>query len=88
MSKAKRHKRGRPKTNFKKIEKSSELGTREGETRATFIIDKMKLENLKAVAHYDRTTIKEVIACAIDSLLLSRKDVGVAIETYKIRGRA
>ena len=55
-------KRGRPKTSTKVITKSSQEGTKENETRATFIVNESLLENLKAIAYWDRVLIKEVIA--------------------------
>jgi len=54
-------KRGRPKTQNKIITKSSQEGTKENETRATFIINEELLEKLKAIAYWDRVLIKEVI---------------------------
>jgi hypothetical protein len=56
---------GRPKTQFKEITKSSEEGTKENETRATFIVNKELLEKLKAIAYWDRVLIKEVINKAL-----------------------
>lgn len=57
--------RGRPRTNFKKIVKSSQEGTKEGETRATFIIEEISLDKLKAIAYWDRKKIKQVTNEAI-----------------------
>lgn len=47
-------KRGRPKTQTKEITKSSQEGTKENETRATFIVKEDLLEKLKAVAYWER----------------------------------
>jgi hypothetical protein len=58
-------KRGRPKTNFRETEKSSQEGCKEAETRATFIVNEADLEKIKAVAYWERLPIKEVIGAAI-----------------------
>lgn len=58
-------KRGRPQTVTKEITKSSQEGTKENETRATFIVNEELLEKLKAVAYWERTLIKEVIGEAL-----------------------
>lgn len=52
---------GRPKTNFKVINKSSEEGTLEGETRATFIVNEELLNKLKAIAYQERKKIKDIM---------------------------
>lgn len=57
--------RGRPKTVFKDITKSSQQGTKVNETRATFILNEELLEKLKAIAYWDRVLIKEVINTAL-----------------------
>ena len=54
-------KKGRPVTQTKEITKSSQEGTKENETRATFIVNEELLEKLKAIAYWDRMLIKEVI---------------------------
>jgi hypothetical protein len=58
-------KRGRPVTQTKEITKSSQEGTKENETRATFIVNEDLLEKLKAIAYWDRALIKEVINQAL-----------------------
>ena len=58
-------KRGRPVTQTKKITKSSQEGTKENETRATFIINEELLEKLKAIAYWDRVLIKDVVNTAL-----------------------
>jgi hypothetical protein len=58
-------KRGRPVTQTKEITKSSQEGTKENETRATFIINEELLEKLKAIAYWDRVLIKEVVNTAL-----------------------
>lgn len=59
-------KRGRPKTSTREITKSSQEGTKEKETRATFIVNEDLLEKLKAIAYWDRKLIKEVVAEALE----------------------
>lgn len=56
---------GRPKTQFKEITKSSQEGTKENETRATFIVNEELLDKLKAIAYWDRVLIKEVVNKAL-----------------------
>lgn len=58
-------KRGRPVTQTKEITKSSQEGTKENETRATFIINEELLEKLKAIAYWDRVLIKDVVNTAL-----------------------
>jgi predicted ArsR family transcriptional regulator len=77
-------KRGRPKTNFKAVAKTSEAGTKENETRATFIVNKEQLAQVKALAHWERLSIKEVLAQAIAAHLESKKrELSKAVESYK-----
>lgn len=77
-------KRGRPKTNLKIVTKTSQAGTKENETRATFIVNEEQLENIKALAHWERLSIKEVLAQAIDAHLATKKrELPKAIESYK-----
>ena len=58
-------KRGRPVTQTKEITKSSQEGTKENETRATFIINEELLDKLKAIAYWDRVLIKDVVNTAL-----------------------
>jgi hypothetical protein len=58
-------KKGRPKTSTREVNKSSQEGTRQNETRATFIVNEELLEKLKAIAYWDRLLIKEVINNAL-----------------------
>jgi hypothetical protein len=58
-------KRGRPVTQTKEISKSSQEGTKEGETRATFILKEELLDKLKAIAYWDRLLIKDVVNTAL-----------------------
>jgi hypothetical protein len=56
---------GRPITQTKEVTKSSQEGTKDGETRATFIVKEDLLDKLKAVAYWDRLLIKDVINQAL-----------------------
>ena len=58
-------KRGRPVTQTKEITKSSQEGTKENETRATFIVNEELLDKLKAIAYWDRVLIKDVVNKAL-----------------------
>jgi hypothetical protein len=62
-------KRGRPVTQTKEITKSSQEGTKEKETRATFIVNEELLEKLKAIAYWDRKLIKEVVDKALQDAI-------------------
>ena len=58
-------KRGRPVTQTKELNSSSQEGTKEKETRATFIINEELLDKLKAIAYWDRVLIKDVVNTAL-----------------------
>ena len=60
---------GRPVTQTKEITKSSQEGTKENETRATFIVNEDLLEKLKAIAYWDRVLIKEVVNTALEDAI-------------------
>ena len=62
-------KRGRPKTSTREVTKSSQEGTKENETRATFIINEELLEKLKAIAYWDRCLIKDVVNTALQDVV-------------------
>jgi len=62
-------KTGRPQTSQREITKSSQEGTKENETRATFIINEGLLDKLKAVAYWERSLIKDVLAEALQGYL-------------------
>jgi hypothetical protein len=44
---------------------SSQEGTKDGETRATFIVNERNLQKLKDLAYWERLSIKDVINAAI-----------------------
>lgn len=56
---------GRPTTNTRKITKTSQEGTAENETRATFIVNEEILEKVKAIAYWERLRIKDVVDSAL-----------------------
>jgi hypothetical protein len=60
---------GRPRSVFKTITKSSQEGTKENETRATFIINEDLLDKLKAIAYWDRVLIKDVINSTLQDVV-------------------
>ena len=64
-----RPKRGRPATSTREITKSSQEGTKEHETRATFIVREDLLDKLKAIAYWERTMIKEVVNTALQETI-------------------
>jgi len=64
-----RPKRGRPVTQTKEITKSSQEGTKDNETRATFIVNEDLLEKLKAIAYWDRVLIKDVVNTALQEIV-------------------
>lgn len=68
-----RKKRGRPTTSTKIATKASGEGTREGETRATFIVREETLEKIKALAYWDRLKFKDVVNNALDEYLSKHK---------------
>ena len=49
--------------------KTTQRGLQDGWTRATFILRKNHLEKLKALAYWERKTIKEVMDEALSSYL-------------------
>jgi hypothetical protein len=73
-------KRGRPVTQTKEITKSSQEGTKENETRATFIINEELLEKLKAIAYWDRVLIKDVINTALQETVAKYEKKNGAIK--------
>jgi ClpP class serine protease len=58
-------KRGRPVTNKRVITKTAQKGLHNGLIRATFIIDEQLLEQVKAIAYWDRVRIQDVINAAL-----------------------
>lgn len=79
-------KRGRPKTQFKEITKASEVGTKEGEIRATFLLSEIQLEKVKALAWYERRKIKDILSEALNSYISKRgsKIINKALKQYRL----
>jgi hypothetical protein len=73
-------KRGRPVTQTKEITKSSQEGTKENETRATFIINEELLDKLKAIAYWDRVLIKDVVNTALQEAVVKYEKKSGAIK--------
>jgi hypothetical protein len=65
-------KRGRPTTSTREITKSSQEGTREGETRATFIVKESSLETFKALAFWERKELKKAMQEAMEAYINTR----------------
>jgi hypothetical protein len=53
--------------------KTTQQGLQDGWTRATFILRNQHLEELKALAYWERKTIKEVVDEALGSYLKERR---------------
>lgn len=60
---------GRPKTQTKVISKTSEEGTKEGEIRATIILNKELLEKLKALAFFEHDLIKDFLGKHLEEVV-------------------
>lgn len=73
-------KRGRPVTQTKEVTKSSQEGTKENETRATFIINEELLDKLKAIAYWDRVLIKDVVNTALQDVVAKYEKKSGAIK--------
>jgi hypothetical protein len=72
--------RGRPRTNFREITKSSQEGVRLNETRATCIIREDLLDKIKAIAYWDRLTIKQFMDSALSGAIESWEDANGSIK--------
>ena len=66
-------KKGRPAKPKREVTKSSQEGTKFDETRATFLVKEDQLEELKAIAYWDRLKIKEVTNNAFEEYLRNYK---------------
>jgi hypothetical protein len=67
---------GRPKTSGKDpaTTPTTEIGTREGETRTTFILSKELLAKVKGIAYWDRVNIKDVVERALRDAVIKWED--------------
>lgn len=69
-NKPEKQKVGRPKDLTKRQPvKTSQEGTKNDETRATFIVNEGLLEKIKALAYWERKQIKQIINAAFNSHL-------------------
>ena len=48
---------------------SVQRGLKLGETRATFIVNEIALEKIKAIAYWERENIKDIVQIAIDAYI-------------------
>ena len=64
-----------PELTKREITKTSQIGTKPNETRATFIINEDTLKDLKALAWYERKTIKQVLNEALQGHLKKNKNI-------------
>lgn len=62
-----RPKRGRPIN--KEITKTSQIGTKPNETRATFLVNEELLDKVKAIAYWDRLLMKEILDIALQDIV-------------------
>jgi hypothetical protein len=76
-------KKGRPKTSERKINIASQKGTKDGETRATIIINEELLDKIKAVAYWDRQQIKDTISNALSEYANKKKPKARPLEVRK-----
>jgi hypothetical protein len=68
--------RGSPKTTIRReITKTSQEGTKVGETRATFIVREDLLEKVKNFAYWERLQIKEVVNTALEQYFADKEDI-------------
>jgi hypothetical protein len=58
-----------PKAAKKEITKTSQIGTKEKETRATFIVNEDLLEKMKSLAYWDRMLIKDIVNNAFEDYI-------------------
>ena len=56
-----------PKADKKEITKTSQIGTKVKETRATFIVNEDLLEKLKSLAYWERVLIKDIVNEAFEN---------------------
>lgn len=77
----KKPKLGRPVTQFKEISKTSQQGTKENETRATFIVSETILTKVKAIAYWDRIDIKQVVGEALQNAITKYEKSNGPIKT-------
>jgi hypothetical protein len=69
------------------IEKTSKIGTKEHETRATFIVYEEQLEKLKAISYWERLLIKDVISDAFADFIAVYEKKHGKIKAVPARGK-
>lgn len=76
---------GRPRTNMREIINTSQKGTREGETRSTFIMSEKSLNRLKALSYWKRKQIKAVLQEALKAYfeMHTSEEIRRAEEEYR-----
>jgi len=74
-----------PELTKREITKTSQIGTKPNETRATFIVNEDTLEDLKALAWYERKTIKQVLNEALEGYIKNIKNIKHVKTLYKKR---
>ncbi len=74
-----------PETTKRGITKTSQIGTKPNETRATFIVNEDILEDLKALAWYERKKIKQVLNEALQGYIKNIKNIKHVKTLYKKR---
>jgi hypothetical protein len=74
---------GRPRKSRKKPSNSSREGTKEGETRATFIVPEETLLQVKSIAYWERRNIKEVVTEALSAYLEAYQEENGPIKPMK-----
>lgn len=69
------------------VGKTSKIGTRENETRATFIVYEAQLEKLKAISYWERLLIKDVIGDAFENYISTYEKKHGRIKPVPVRGK-
>ena len=69
-----------PKAAKKEITKTSQIGTKEKETRATFIVNEDLLEKMKSLAYWDRVLIKDIVNTAFEEHIVRYEKKNGAIK--------
>ena len=71
----------------REITKTSQIGTKEEEIRATFIVNESVLEKVKAIAYWDRKQIKNVIAEALITYINHYETENGLIQSVPSKGK-
>ena len=85
-----RPQRGRPKTSTRVITKSSQEGTKDGETRATFVVNEGQLETIKNIAYWEgyNQTVKNKQPTTVFIKDVLREALQEYIDRYKKKNGA